>query len=123
MARYNATIMGIGLLGLLCISGCTSVPCAPVIQTKFVPEYIPVNQVPAPPTVAPPTLALASLTPAQKLSLGEMAKAYVVSLTQLEDYATNLKKIVDKYAQMAADNPPVVNGAPSSAPALSIPVK
>ena len=120
MASNRIAII-LGSLGLA-LTGCATTPvCHPIIQTKEITVYVPVNQVPAPPTVTPPTLALTALTSAQKGDIGELAKAYNITVVQLEDYASALKKIVDSYAAMAAQNAPVVNvntasSAPSSAP-------
>lgn len=121
MVKHYAKYISIGLV--LALTGCaTTQSCVPVIQTEPVNVYIPIDQTQVPPDVVPPVLYASTLTPAQKADIGELSKAANVTIVQLEGYITQLKAVVDKWKQLAAQNVPVVN-ATSSAPGSSAPVK
>jgi hypothetical protein len=88
--------------------GCVSQPVKTVYQEKDIPIYI----VPAPPIVKQPVLAITSLTPAQQNNIGELTKAYNISLKQTMQYACQLKNIVDEYTILAASSPSLISPVP-----------
>lgn len=72
-----------------------------IIKTEYVEKLVPVYIIPAPPKVERPTLATSLLTPEQKLSLGELVKAYVVETEQLSAYASLLEDVIKKYEELS----------------------
>lgn len=97
--------------------GCTP----PVIKTVYKTKEIPIYIVPTPPTVPEPVLEVTLLTPEQKNDIGELAKAYSISLKQSTQYACQLKNIVDEYAVLAAASPSLISPVPiPSALSLSL---
>ena len=104
----------------LSLFACADQPVKTVYQTKEVPVYV----VPAPPTVVRPTLVITTLTDAQKADLGELAKAYSISLKQAMQYSCSLENIVNAYAALAAKAPSLIAPIPeptSTAFSLTVP--
>lgn len=95
---------------LTILSGCGQERIRTVYQEKDVPVYV----VPAPPKVQQPDLAINNLTEKQKDDIGELAKAYNISLVQLGQYACKLKNIVDKYEFLSTTSPTPVSPLLSS---------
>jgi hypothetical protein len=110
MVKKIALVLMVGLLaGCNSLSGVKTTPPQPVVKTVTVKENVPVLYTPAPPTVKKPALVVNSLTAAQKTDIGQLARAYAVSLKQAMYYACNLQNVVDAYAALAAKNPAVLN--------------
>lgn len=76
--------------------------CAPQqVKTEYQQVNVPVYVTPTPPAVQKPDLYLKHLTPTQQNDIGELSKAFRISLKQEQQYACMLQKIVDKYAELA----------------------
>ena len=105
MVKY----LSICLLALMLVS-CATQPTKTVYVDKNIPVYI----VPAPPKVEKPILIINSLTDAQKNNIGELTKAYAISLKQTMQYACKLKNIVDKYTELSLLNPSLIMPVPTS---------
>lgn len=119
MGKYPKYV-AIGLA--LALTGCaTTQPCTPVTITKVQTVLIPIDQTQIPPDVVSPVLYVSTLSQAQLKDKGELVKAQTVTIIQLEGWIDELKAVVDKWKQLAAQNVPVVNDngsvATSSAPA------
>jgi hypothetical protein len=104
------------LIAIICmglvLSACTPAEVKTVYKDKDVPIYI----VPAPPIVQKPVLYLSTMTTAQQDDIGELAKGYKTTLTQVIQYACKLQLIVDKYAMLAASGPTLIS--PTVAPVI-----
>lgn len=82
--------------------GCSSVP---IIKTQTVNK--PVIYVPEPPTVTRPNLEIFNLSEEDKKDIGKVSKAHGVDLVQLSDYVNILELIIDKYRELAKENPKI----------------
>jgi hypothetical protein len=76
--------------------------------TKTITEYrdvrTPVYIIPKPPKESRPELAIEQVTPQQKDDLGELAKAYKLSVKQLQQYVERLEKIIDTYDKNSGEH-------------------
>ena len=82
---------------LLILTGCF----APKEHIIYKEVKVPIVKVLAPPVVNKPELAITTLTPEQKDDLGELAKAYKITIMQLEQYVTILEDILAKQKELA----------------------
>lgn len=99
----NKLLISVGMSMLLLI-GCVTTPTV-VTKTQFQTVEVPIVIVPAPPTIQKPVLAITQLKSADQNNVGLVAQSYVLSIKQLEDYADQLTLIIDKYAELAKQNP------------------
>lgn len=91
------------LICMLTIAGCQTMKQKP--NTQYVDKYIPVYIVPSAPKVKQPVLAIKVLTDTQKNKLGELVKAYAISLHQEVCYAKQLREILDEYSKLSKSYP------------------
>ena len=88
-------------LAVLSLASCKEQPA----KIEYRPEVTPVYVVPKAPAVAKPDLAVNHLTAAQKEDIGQWTQALTISFAQVKLYACQLKTIVDKYQELAAQSP------------------
>jgi len=93
-------ILLIGFVSLWII-GCKSVDPKVEYRDKAYPVYV----VPHPPKVDKPKLEIENLTDSQKNDIGQLSKAYAISLKQTMQYACKLKNIVDEYEKLSEASP------------------
>ncbi len=96
MFYYLIVVLFVGF-----ITACSNIPP----KIKYVEKTVPIYYVPKAPNVTPPVLYLTQLTSEQENDIGELAKAFNISLTQETQYACQLKLIVDAYATLASTPP------------------
>lgn len=96
-------------MSIIALSSCAAV----TPKTVYVDKDIPVYVVPKPPAIIKPVLAIDLLTVAQQDDIGELTKAYSISLKQAMQYACQLKNVVDKYDDLSAKNPTLITPAPT----------
>jgi len=89
----NRLTVSIALL-VLFLAGCD--PMRVKTEVVYVDKAVPI-EVPPPPTVERPKLVVWELTPEQEQDIGELVKAYKISIKQLQGYAEQLERILDGY--------------------------
>lgn len=83
-------------LAMIIIAG-----CQPKVKTVIQKEYVPVPSVPLPPETNRPVLRTEVLTDEEKQNKGEVAKAYKISIKQLQQYSSILEQIVGEYRRLS----------------------
>lgn len=88
---------------LTSLAGCNSLPAKiDTVEVKTLVIYVPKS-----PDVTPPTLAYNEATPEQRADAKEAVKLLTVDATQLFDYSKQLLAIIDKYNELAKNNPDI----------------
>jgi hypothetical protein len=85
---------------LAILSACTTSPPRIVYQEV----KIPITVVPAPPKLERPVLEIDRISDTQKQDKGELDKAYVITIKQLEGFSDRQQKIIDKYDALSKQN-------------------
>ena len=88
---------------VLALFGCNSTKV--IEKVVYKDKLVPVTVVPAPEKVNKPILLIDQLSIEQKNDLGELSKAYVISIEQLEEYSKQLSLVINKYDEMSKNNP------------------
>lgn len=86
---------------ILILCGCSN---QPTIKTEYKDKYIPIAIVPYPPEVTEPDYYINNLTEEQKNDIGELAKAYIITLREANNYIKNLKMVYDHYMELAKNS-------------------
>jgi hypothetical protein len=86
---------------LLCVAMTAGCIKKPMVKTEYVEKKVPVNAVPAPPTVPKPVLETSKLTEEDKKNLGKVTQAYVVENKQLKAYTGILEMIINTYRELS----------------------
>ncbi len=88
---------------LLALVGCAS---APIIKYRniYITKKVPIIYVPSPPKVIRPVLYTTTL-PNKSSSIGILVKAYYIDTIQLLQYSKKLEFIINKYTELAKNNP------------------
>jgi type IV pilus biogenesis protein CpaD/CtpE len=83
------------------LSACAVAPPAKIVYQEV---KIPIIVVPAPPKFERPVLEIDKLSDLQKEDEGQLAKAYVITIKQLEDYSDRQQQSIDKYDDLSKQN-------------------
>lgn len=75
--------------------------CQPKIKTVIEKQHVPVPSVPLPPETNRPVLRTEVLTDEEKQNKGEVAKAYKISIKQLQQYSSILEQIIGEYRRLS----------------------
>ncbi len=90
------------LVAILILPGCSLFGEKIRIVNEPIEVKVPLLYCPAPPEFNRPDLQINQLTDAQKLSDGELVKAYAASMLQLLGYTKELENIVQSYDETNA---------------------
>lgn len=96
----------IKILPLMFLLGCT---CKPIINTEYVEKKVPVYVYSEPPMFERPSLEIFSITEETLLSESDesraiIAKAYVVTIKQLQQYVEKMEQYLQKERELAQTN-------------------
>ena len=96
------TLISLTLL-LLILTGCKAMPAkVEIVEVKTAIIYVPTS-----PDITPPSLVYDEATPAQRNDAKEAIKLLVIDFQQVYDYSLQLQVIVNKYNELAKDNPDI----------------
>lgn len=102
---------------LLLITGCASLgkdPVAPKTVIDYREIKIAVPKTPMPPNTDCPQTELEVISVVDAESNGTLAKAYRITIAQLDDCAALRQKVLDKYREIAAEDAEAIRNIPSA---------